>query len=382
MKFHRYFTISIIIAFSANCQENPDGLNQGLLALLAADASNQSSTCGLPWLGGSGQNCAMTPQGIVTTFAGNGTQGSADGNGTSATFFAPEAITTDGKNLYVADSANDLIRKIVISTGEVTTLAGTGAAGFLDATGTNAQFNDPTGLTTDGTNVFVSDTGNHLIRKINISTAEVTTLAGTGSSGSSDGTGTAASFSEPAGITSDGTNLYLADRSNHRIRKIVISTGVVTTLAGSSTGHTDGTGTGAQFSFPEGITTDGTNLYVADTSNSVIRKIVISTAEVTTLAGSGAQGMTDGNGTSATFNRPIAMTTDGTNIYVGDSITSIIRKIEIASADVTTLAGSGDRDFADGTGSNAKFLEPRGITTDGKSIYVSDMQNHRIRRIK
>ena len=118
------------------------------------------------------------------------------------------------------------------------------------------------------------DFGNHLIRKIVISTGAVTTVAGTGSSGWTNGTGTSASFSYPFGITTDGTNLYVADSSNHLIRKIVISTGVVTTLAGTgSSGSANGTGTSASFSNPRGITTDGTNLYVADTGNHLIRQI-------------------------------------------------------------------------------------------------------------
>ena len=122
--------------------------------------------------------------------------------------------------------------------------------------------------------MYVSDTGNHLIRQIVISTGVVTTLAGTGGSGSSNGTGTSASFYVPDGITSDGTNLYVAESSNDLIRKIVISTGVVTTVAGTgSSGSTNDTGTSSSFYYPSGITTDGTNLYVADELNQLIRKI-------------------------------------------------------------------------------------------------------------
>ena len=145
----------------------------------------------------------------------------------------------------------------------------------------------------------------HKIRKIVIATGAVTTLAGSGAAGFADGTGPSAIFRKPAGIVTDGTNLYVADRKNHRIRKIVISTGVVSTIAGSSTsGPTDGTGAAASFKNPTGITSDGTNLYVADRDNHKIRKIVISTGVVTTLAGSGVQGSVNGNGPSATFKSP------------------------------------------------------------------------------
>jgi len=129
------------------------------------------------------------------------------------------------------------------------------------------------------------------------------------------------------GITTDGTNLYVADTSNHRIRKIVIDNGTVTTLAGSSSGNIDATGTSASFSYPTGITTDGTNLYVSDQSNQWIRKIVISTGVVTTLAGS-SWGFKDSTGTSASFISPWGITTDGTNLYVADDGNHRIRKIE------------------------------------------------------
>ena len=214
----------------------------------------------------------------VTTLAGTaGEYGSTDGTGTTARFNSPFSITTDGTNLYVADSGNYTIRKIVIATGEVTTLAGTaGEYGSTDGIGTTARFNNPYGITIDGTSLYVADSGNYTIRKIVIASRMVTTLAGTaGEYGSTDGTGTTARFNNPYGITTDETNLYVADSGNNTIRKIVIATGEVTTLAGTAgdSGSTDGTGTTARFNNPYGITTDGTNLYVADTGNNTIRKI-------------------------------------------------------------------------------------------------------------
>ena len=120
----------------------------------------------------------------------------------------------------MGDSGNNLIRQIVISTGVVTTVAGTGSSGSANGTGTSASFNLPRGITTDGTNLYVAEYGNHLIRKIVISTGVVTTVAGTGSTGSANGTGTSASFNYPIGITTDGKDLYVADWNNHLIRKI------------------------------------------------------------------------------------------------------------------------------------------------------------------
>ena len=228
----------------------------------------------LDQMGGSMQGVELSLSTAVTTLAGTGSYGSTNGTGTSASFYSPVGITTDGTNLYVADTDNHLIRQIVISTGVVTTVAGTGSSGSANGTGTSASFNKPYGITTDGTNLYVADRNNHLIRQIVISTGAVTTVAGTGSDGAVNGTGTSASFYNPYGITTDGTNLYVAGYGNHLIRQIVISTGVVTTVAGTgSSGSVNGTGTSASFYDPTGITTDGTNLYLTETGNYLIRQI-------------------------------------------------------------------------------------------------------------
>lgn len=326
--------------------------------------------------------------GAMTTLAGTAySNGSTDATGAAARFFGPEGITTDGINLFVADSYNDTIRQIVIATGAVTTLAGTaGVQGSTDATGAAASFKIPAGITTDGTNLYVADTNNNTIRQVVISSGAVTTLAGTaGLLGSTDTTGTAARFSGAAGISIVGQNLYVADTNNDTIRRIVISSGAVTTYAGKAgnPSSADGTGPAAQFLAPNGVTTDGTNLYVADRLNSTIRKVVISTGVVTTLAGSAlANGGTDATGAAARFNYPYGITTDGTNLYVADTVNDTIRKIVISTGAVTTLAGkAGNWGAADGTGANASFYYPAGITTDGTNLYVTDIYNGTIRKI-
>jgi len=152
----------------------------------------------------------------------------------AGTFDNPGGITTDGTYLYIADTGSNLIRMIVISTGETSTFAGssTRSAGSSDGTGSSARFNGPEGITLAGLNLYVTDTGNNTIRKIVVSTGAVTLFAGSsnGASGSSDGTGTGALFHSPSGITSDGTNLYVSDAGNNSIRKIVIATQAVTTM--------------------------------------------------------------------------------------------------------------------------------------------------------
>ena len=326
--------------------------------------------------------------GAVTTLAGlAGTSGSADGTGSSARFYSPGGVTSDGTNLYVTDGANHTIRQVVIATGIVTTLAGSaGLSGSADGTGSVARFNGPKGITRDGLNLYVADIYNHTIRQVVIATGEVTTLVGTtGLSGSNDGTGSAARFKNPSGITNDGTNLYVAESGNYTIRKVVISTAVVTTLAGTQgiSGSTDGTGSFALFTFPHGLTSDGLHLYAADTNNHTIRKIVIATGVVTTLAGlPGASGSTNGTGSVVRFSSPQGITGDGTNLYIADTSNHTIRMLVLATGVVTTLAGSpGTYGSTDGTGSTARFKNPSSITSDGTNLYVADTGNHTIRQI-
>jgi hypothetical protein len=321
----------------------------------------------------------------VTTTAGLASiTGSADGTGVNASFGGLlQSMTTDGTNLYVTDTNKSTIRKVTPA-GVVTTIAGTsGSTGSIDGTGTAAKFYEPCGITTDGTNLYVADTYNNTIRQIVISTGVVTTLAGTaGVSGSADGTGAAASFNMPWGITTDGTNLYIADYGNKIIRQVVIATGVVTTLAGTAGayGSTDATGSAARFGAPWGITTDGTNLYVTDSS--CIRQIVISTGVVTTLAGVfGAFDYADGTGSAARFHAVFGITTDGTNLYVADPGNYLIRKVVIATGAVTTLLGqAGQNGAVDGTLAQARLSTPYGIALLGGHLYFSG--NYSIREMQ
>jgi hypothetical protein len=274
----------------------------------------------------------ITPAGEVTTFAGLGLAGSTDGTGTAARFNGPRGLAFDGSgNLFVADTNNHKIRKITPA-GVVSTFAGSGSQGNTDGTGTAASFRFPRGIAIDSSdNLYVVDVGNHTVRKITPA-GVVTTFAGSGSSGSTDGTGTAASFNAPNEITIDSSgNLFVADTNNNKIRKITPA-GVVTTVAGSSAaGYTDATGTAARFYRPFGITIDSSgNLFVADYNNHKIRKITPA-GVVTTVAGSSA-GDTDATGTAARFDGPIGITIDSSgNLFVADASNHKIRKIDLAA---------------------------------------------------
>ncbi len=327
--------------------------------------------------------------GAVTTLAGTaGSTGFADGLGSAARFYYPSGVAVDGSgNLYVADNNNSTIRKVT-SSGVVTTLAGTaGSTGSADGFGSAARFYSPRNVAVDGAgNVYVADNGSHTIRQIT-SGGAVTTLAGAAfSSGSTDGTGSAARFYAPFGLAADSAgNIYVADTGNSTIRKIT-SGGVVTTLAGmaGSSGATDGLGSAARFASPTGVAVDGSgNLYVVDTGNSTIRKIT-SGGVVTTLAGTaGSTGSVDGLGSAARFDFPSGgVAVDGAgSVYVADTNNCAIRKITSGGM-VTTLAGTaGSQGSADGAGSAAGFFNPSGMAVDGAgNVYVADTFNHTIRR--
>ncbi|CAN5504752.1 hypothetical protein BH10ACT2_BH10ACT2_10610 [soil metagenome] len=257
----------------------------------------------------------ITPAGIVTTLAGS-TSGTADDPvGTSAQFNKPYGVAVDSDgNVYVADKNNNRIRKITPA-GAVTTLAGSGTSGTADGTGTAAEFNKPLGVAVDAAgNVYVADTNNGLIRRITPS-GIVTTLAG---------------VNQPYGVAVDlAGNVYVADHDNHNIRKITPA-GAVTTLAGSTTGiadWADATGTDARFDSPAGVAVDATgNVYVADFGNHRIRKITPA-GVVTTIAGS-TSGYLDGQGAAAQFAFPTGVAVDAAgNLYVVDYNNSRVRKI-------------------------------------------------------
>ncbi|HVU26031.1 MAG TPA: hypothetical protein VHE13_18005 [Opitutus sp.] len=344
----------------------------------------------------------ITSGAVVATIAGEANQtGSADGTGRAARFDTPYGVAVDGSgNVYVADSANSTIRKIT-PLGAVTTLAGTaGDFGGADGTGGAAQFIYPSGLAADSAgNVYVADTNNNVIRKITPA-GVVTTMAGVAgfdTYGSADGKGSAARFHNPQSVAVDGAgNVYVADSGNDTIRKITPA-GEVTTLAGQAgtLGGADGTGGTARFNYPRGVAADGAgNIYVADSGNHAIRKITPA-GVVTTPAGSTGYydyGSTDGTGSEARFNLPSGVAVDGAgNLFVTDySIGSIlggghpyalIRKITAAGV-VTTVAGTVDgAGSADGTGSAARFDAPGSIAVDGAgNLYVADTGNSTIRK--
>ncbi len=278
----------------------------------------------------------ITPAGVVTTFVGSGVAGGADGTGTAATFNGPSGICGDlAGNLFVIDYFGNKIRKITPA-GDVTTIAGSGSAGFANGNGTSATFSSPYDICIDATgNLYVTDATNHSIRKIT-PTGDVTTFAGLGTPGSQDGTTSNATFNNPLGIAIDGANnIYICDVGNSKIRKITAA-GVVSTIAGSgSGGSADGPGSTATFYNNFGLCIDANgNLYVADSYNNKIRKI-LPDGTVSTYTGTGTAGMDNGGLSTATFDRPHNICIDALgNFYIADTFNRLIRKITTSFASI------------------------------------------------
>ena len=292
---------------------------------------------------------------------------------------------------FVADGDGHTIRSVDVGTGRVTTIAGSGAAGYGDGVGPAAVFSSPIDIdaTPDGSTLLICDYNNRRIRKLDLASGTVSTLAGSGAAALADGTGAAAAFNIPHGVAvaPDGLTAVVADFGNHRLRLIVLASQVVTTIAGSGVGGSvDGIGTTAQLNHPTYVafTPDGQTLLICDQAGHRVRAMTVSSRSVWTLAGSGGAGYADGVGTLASFNMPygVAVTPDGAYALIGQYMDHRVRAIDLSTRAVTTLAGS-SAGHADGSGSDARFNNPAqpAVSPDGKTMLIADLTNHRVRKI-
>ena len=335
----------------------------------------------------------ITPAGVVSTIAGSaGKSGSSDGNGTAARFEFPEGVAVDQSGfIYVADTNNHTIRRIAGLNNTVTTYAGiAGQGGVDDGSPTSeipARFEFPFDLAVDRDgNLYVADTNNHAIRKVTRERV-VTTIAGnpTASPGSVDGMGLNARFRFPWGIdVAPNGDLWVADTRNDQIRKVTPA-GAVTTMAGvpNGVGVRNGALSQARFTDPSALAFDRNgNLYIADRSNMVVRKVTPA-LDTTTFAGSAPiAGTNDGLVSSARFFLPAQLAFDRLgNIFLADR-SRTIRKID-HDGNVTTFAGTANQSGSqDGTGAAARFAYPTGVAVDANNtIWVADTLNHTIRKI-
>jgi sugar lactone lactonase YvrE len=324
-----------------------------------------------------GATTCSPPAVYVNTLAGSTVSGYADGIGCSAKFVVPYQVSTDSVgNLYVIDRHS--LRRVT-DLGVVTTIAGGGTAGYLDGQGTTARFNiqwSSVVVSPDGSVVYVSDSLNYRVRRVDVVTGLVVTLAGSGVAGYADGLSKAAQFQYPGSLALDvAGNVYVADMNGHRVRKITV-TGMVSTVAGSgAAGYVDRVhGTQAAFNTPIGIAVDRSGtLWLADVLNHRVRSINLQTGFVNTVAGDGSAGFSDGVGSIARFFQPrgIALGTGNSAgmILIGDHVNYRVRQLNVASGVITTLTGSGQNVFADGSGTVIGYVVGCG-DVDSYSFHV------------
>jgi hypothetical protein len=337
--------------------------------------------------------------GIITTIAGTGVFGfSGDGGAAiDATFNFPGDMALDGLgNLYIVDGFR--VRKISLVTGLITTIAGNGSEGFSGDGGpaTSASlrtYSTSAGLAADVLgNVYIADYGR--IRKVTITTGIITTVVGTGVLGFSGDNGLAisANIDSNARLAIDTAgNIFIADIYNKRIRKVTAATGNITTIAGNGDFGFSGDGgpaTDAVFADAESIAVDAdNNIYFADTRNYRVRKITASSGYISTIAGSVFPGYSGDGGpaTSASFRYPVSVGIDPQrNVYVADSSSSVIRKLTVATGLISTIVGSGAANFAgdNGLAVFATLNRPQGSAIDAEgNLYIADTDNDRIRKV-
>lgn len=340
---------------------------------------------------------------IISTVAGNGTDGfSGDGStATSAQLNLPYATAVDANgNVYIADLSNSRIRKTDAITGTITTIAGTGVSGFSGDGGLaiNAQIGRPWGLTLDASgNLYIADSDFHRIRKIDATTNIITTVAGNGAIGSlgDGGAATSAQLANPTDISVDASgNLYIADRGNHKIRKVDATTGIISTIAGTGVSGFSGDGglaTAAQLAQPLGIALGATgSIYFTSGINRRVRKIENTTGIITTITGDGTQSFFGDGGPAilARIHPEGGLVVDSQeNIYIADSRSHRIRKIDAITSIINTIAGSGPPHISGfsgdgGAATSSRLNEPKGLTIDNAgNLFFTDYLNHRVRKL-
>lgn len=323
----------------------------------------------------------------VVTIVGAG-HGSAGLDRLSATLKSPLNLDGDkAGNIYIAELGGQRILKID-KQGVVSVLAGSGIAGDVDGIGVQAQFRYPCHVTVQGDFLYVADFGTHKIRRVHIASGEVTTLAGKGKAGFADGTLAEAEFAFPWGIFSRDGRIYVADTGNHVIREIDLALNRVRTLAGMPgvAGYADGMALEARFNAPRGLSVDDKNIYIADSENHLVRRLDLETLEVTTIAGSIPQsGYVDNSDpTMVRFTQPWGISWGDTKVYVADTGNNRLRQIEKETGQTTTLAGSGLWGDVDGSGSGAQFKYPHGLYCKPEAgiLFVADTHNHKIRAVE
>ena len=343
---------------------------------------------------------SLPAPGDIDTIAGYGTAGYSGDNGlaTAADLNSPHNVAIDAAgNIYIADMSNNRIRKVTASTGVITTVAGNGTPGYSGdgSAATSAELHAPAGVAVDAAdNIYIADGGNNLIRKVAVSTGNISTVAGnrTGGFSGDGGPATSAEMNCPYDVAVDTSgNIYISDTDNYRIREVKASTGIITTVVGTGTGGYSGDGgpaNSAKITEPMGLVLDAAgNIYFADWGNVVIRKVTASAGEISTVAGIGSEGYSGDGGlaTVAQLYYPYGVAVDAAgNIYIADDANNRIRKVTASTGDISTVAGKGTAGYSGdgGAATSAALKYPYGVAVDAASnIYIADNGNNRIRAV-
>jgi len=326
--------------------------------------------------------------GALTRVAGNGTSGSSGDGGpaTSAQLNKPEGVCVDGwGNIYIGDTENHRIRKVSLS-GNISTVAGTGSGGYDGDGGLaiNAKLKKPNGVFVDSSgSIFIADTDNHCIRKVDGVTGNITTVAGTGSSGKTGdgGPATNAKLNKPRGVFVDTSgDIYIADTENCSIRKVDVSTGNISRVAGNMSAHCGYSGDGApatnaELNKPRGVFVDAAgNVFIADTENHRIRVVDGATGDIDTLAGTGTAGYSGDGGlaTNAELDSPRGVCLNGAGeMVIADTMNSCIREVDLGDI-ISTITGTGA----------PALNHPRQLAMDATgNVYIADTDNQRVRKL-
>ena len=383
------YAVNDVCTVSVTFSPTVPGQRLGAVQLMGSEGAPIATA----YISGTGTGPMVTfPPGVMSTVAGNGTLGNSGDGGaaTSAEIGYPDGVTVDGaSNLYIADSGSSVIRK-VDHLGTITTIAGGGSGGD-GGPATSARLISPESLAVDGAgNLFIADTVNYRIRMVD-ATGTITTVAGNGHAGFSGdgGLATNAQLALPGGVAVDGAgNLYIGDTNNHRVRKVDLS-GTITTLAGNDSAGGSGDGgpaTSAELYYPQSVAVDGKgNIYIGDTGTYRVRKIDPS-GIITTVAGNGTSGFSGDGGpaVSASLGSPDGVAVDGVgNIFIADYVDNRIRKVDL-SGTITTVAGDTNQGSGGdgGPATSAELHNPYNVAVDGAgNLYIADYNNNRIRKV-
>jgi len=378
-----------------NCQLEPVGATCGDNTVDNLEVCDDDNTTN-----GDACNPTCNLENTTTLFVGApGVPGLVDGTGQNARLGGWCVMAADNTYLWVGDTLNNghsVVRRVDIQTGDMLTVAGGQQGNQDDATGVNARFQWIEAITTDGSTVWVADGGNRTIRAIDLQAPyAVTTVAGSGQAGVTDGVGTAATFEDLRGLTYYAGKLYSLDGTNAVLRSFDPITGDVVTLAGTvgQTGQADGIGAAATFISPRYMTSDNSGmLFIADTNGSKLRSYNVTTGFVGTFAGDGNQGYLDGVGAAAQIHRPRGLTSDGTSIYIAEFNQHTIRQGVIATGEISTNVGQdcgGGANCAggyqEGTGTaNTQLSNPVGLAFHfaSNTLFICDSGNNVIRALK